>query len=120
MRFAARSGGFSHSYPQAAQADGARAPQHSFRLLAEVNVPKMNEVSMSRAFGASMAIQQPSPYRVVAREWLSLVERRKAHLVELFETGRWRHYYTEAELLGELRSANLAHDRFANVAGLLP
>jgi hypothetical protein len=80
----------------------------------------MNEVSMSRAFGTSMAIQQPSPYNLVARDWLSLVERRKAHLVELFETGRWRHYYTEAELLGELRAVNLAHDRFADVAGLLP
>jgi uncharacterized repeat protein (TIGR03809 family) len=67
-----------------------------------------------------MAIRQASPYHAVAREWLSLVERRKAHLVELFETGRWRHYYTEAELLGELRAANIACDRFADAAGLPP
>ena len=65
-----------------------------------------------------MAIRQQSPYNAVAREWLALVERRKAHLVELFETGRWRHYYTETELLGQLRAVNLAHDRFADVAGL--
>ncbi|MGA8612319.1 MAG: TIGR03809 family protein [Xanthobacteraceae bacterium] len=65
-----------------------------------------------------MAFRQPSPYGAVARDWLSLVERRKAHLIELFETGRWRHYYTETELLSELRAVNLAHDRFANVAGL--
>jgi uncharacterized repeat protein (TIGR03809 family) len=67
-----------------------------------------------------MAIQQISPYHAVARGWLSLVERRKAHLIELFETGRWRHYFTEAELLSELRAANLASERFADVAGLPP
>jgi uncharacterized repeat protein (TIGR03809 family) len=73
---------------------------------------------LSRAFGLPMAIQQISPYHVVALAWLSLVERRKAHLIELFETGRWRHYFTEAELLGELRAVNLACERFADVAGL--
>jgi hypothetical protein len=48
-----------------------------------------------------MAIQQTSPYRAIAREWLSLVERRKAHLIEL-------------------RAVNLAYERFADVAGLPP
>jgi uncharacterized repeat protein (TIGR03809 family) len=67
-----------------------------------------------------MAIQQISPYHAVAREWLSLVERRKAHLIELFDSGRWRHYFTEAELLNELRAVNLAYERFADVAGLPP
>jgi uncharacterized repeat protein (TIGR03809 family) len=65
-----------------------------------------------------MVVQQTSPYRAVARGWLSLVERRKAHLVELFETGRWRHYYTEAELLDDLRAVNLAYERLADIAGL--
>jgi uncharacterized repeat protein (TIGR03809 family) len=65
-----------------------------------------------------MAIQQASPYDAVARGWLSLAERRKAHLIDLFETGRWRHYFTEAELLNELRAANIACDRFAEVAGI--
>jgi uncharacterized repeat protein (TIGR03809 family) len=73
---------------------------------------------MSRAFGASMAIQQTGPYDAVARGWLSLAERRKAHLIDLFETGRWRHYFTEAELLSELRAVNMACDRFADVAGI--
>jgi len=73
---------------------------------------------MSRAFGLPMAIQQASPYDAVARGWLSLVERRKAYLINLFETGRWRHYFTEAELLSELRAVNLACDRFADVAGI--
>ncbi len=67
-----------------------------------------------------MPIQQISPYHAVARSWLSLVERRRAHLIELFETGRWQHYFTEAELLSELRAVNLACERFADVAGLPP
>jgi uncharacterized repeat protein (TIGR03809 family) len=75
---------------------------------------------VSRVFGASMAIQHTSPYDAVARGWLSLVERRKAHLIDLFETGRWRHYFTEAELLDELRAVNLACDRFADIAGVPP
>jgi uncharacterized repeat protein (TIGR03809 family) len=65
-----------------------------------------------------MAASHSSPLNAVARDWLALVERRKAHLVELFETGRWTHYFSEAEFLAELRAVNLARDRFANVAGL--
>jgi uncharacterized repeat protein (TIGR03809 family) len=67
-----------------------------------------------------MPVQQTSPYGAVARGWLSLVERRKAHLIDLFETGRWRHYFTEAELLSELSAANIACDRFAEIAGVPP
>jgi hypothetical protein len=64
-----------------------------------------------------MPTSHSSPFDAVARDWLALVERRKAHLIELFETGRWTHYFTEAELLAELRAANLAYERFAKVAG---
>ena len=67
-----------------------------------------------------MAIRQAGSYDAVARGWLLLAERRKAHLIDLFESGRWRHYFTEAELLSELRAVNLACDRFADVAGILP
>ena len=64
-----------------------------------------------------MSAPHSSPFDAIARNWLSLVERRRAHLIELFETGRWTHYFTEAELLAELRAVNLARDRFAEVAG---
>jgi hypothetical protein len=67
-----------------------------------------------------MSVSHSSPFDAVARGWLALVERRKAHLIELFETGRWTHYFTEAELLAELRAVNLAHDRFASVAAFEP
>jgi len=64
-----------------------------------------------------MSASHSSPFDAVARDWLTLAERRKAHLIELFETGRWIHYFTEAELLAELRAAKVACDRFAKVAG---
>ena len=67
-----------------------------------------------------MSASHSSPFDLVARAWLALVERRRAHLVELFETGRWTHYFTEAELLAEMRAANVARDRFAKVAGYEP
>jgi hypothetical protein len=67
-----------------------------------------------------MSASFSGPFDAVARDWLALVERRKAHLIELFETGRWTHYFTEAELLAELRVTNLAYDRFAKVVGFEP
>jgi hypothetical protein len=67
-----------------------------------------------------MSASYSSPFDAVARGWLALAERRRAHLIELFETGRWTHYLTEAELLAQLRAVNLACDRFAEAAGFEP
>jgi uncharacterized repeat protein (TIGR03809 family) len=39
----------------------------------------------------------------LSRKWLVLAERRKAHLVDLYESGRWRLYYDEAEFVSRLR-----------------
>jgi uncharacterized repeat protein (TIGR03809 family) len=47
----------------------------------------------------------PGSFSDVTRKWLSLAERRKAHLVELYESGRWRLYYNEAEFISRLREA---------------
>ena len=49
-----------------------------------------------------MSERQQNPYDSVARRWLALVERRQAHFIELCDTGRWRHYYSEAEFIEEL------------------
>jgi uncharacterized repeat protein (TIGR03809 family) len=35
----------------------------------------------------------------VSHKWRRLAERRQAHLVELFQTGRWKHYYNEERFL---------------------
>ncbi len=65
-----------------------------------------------------MSERQPGPYDSVARKWHALAERRRAHVVELRETGRWRHYYTAEELLNVLREAVNTRDAWARIAGL--
>jgi uncharacterized repeat protein (TIGR03809 family) len=44
---------------------------------------------------------------IVAR-WCNLAERRLEHLTELFETGRWRRYHSEAAFLENIREAKAA------------
>jgi uncharacterized repeat protein (TIGR03809 family) len=48
----------------------------------------------------------PSAFRVeVSRKWRGLAQRRKEHLVDLYNSGRWRLYYSEAEFLQRVREA---------------
>jgi hypothetical protein len=35
----------------------------------------------------------------VSLKWRDLAERRRAHLVELYDTGRWKRYYEEDQFL---------------------
>jgi uncharacterized repeat protein (TIGR03809 family) len=65
-----------------------------------------------------MSERQPGPYDSVARRWHALAERRRAHVVELRESGRWEHYYTSEELLDALRDAVNMRDAWARIAGL--
>ena len=67
-----------------------------------------------------MSGPQQGLYDSIARRWLALVERRQEHFLELCETGRWRHYYTQAELVEALREAIRVRDEWARIAGLLP
>jgi len=64
-----------------------------------------------------MSAPQPGWYDSIARRWLALVERRQQHFVELSETGRWRHYYTRAEFLDEMRKVVRLRDQWAAIAG---
>ncbi len=41
----------------------------------------------------------------LTQKWRALAEQRRAHLVELYETGRWKHYYSEEQLLARMREA---------------
>jgi uncharacterized repeat protein (TIGR03809 family) len=41
----------------------------------------------------------------ITRKWRALAEKRRAHLVELYDSGRWRHYYTEEQLVARTRDA---------------
>jgi len=65
-----------------------------------------------------MSERQPSPYDSIARRWHALAERRRAHVIELRESGRWKHYYTSEELLEALREAVSMRDAWAKIAGL--
>jgi uncharacterized repeat protein (TIGR03809 family) len=44
----------------------------------------------------------------IARQWRGLAERRQAHFIELYRSGRWRRYFTEQEFLTSVR--NVAAD----------
>ena len=39
----------------------------------------------------------------VTGKWLDLAERRRAHFIDLYETGRWKHYYSEREFVALMR-----------------
>ena len=64
-----------------------------------------------------MSAPQPGWYDSVARRWLAIVERRQQNFVELSETGRWRHYYTQTEFLDEMRKVVRLRDQWAAIAG---
>jgi uncharacterized repeat protein (TIGR03809 family) len=52
----------------------------------------------------------------VAQKWRALAERRLAHFVELYESGRWRHYYSEEQFLYRMREAIRLSERWAQIA----
>ncbi len=41
----------------------------------------------------------------IMQKWRALAEQRRAHFAELYDSGRWKHYYTEEELLARTREA---------------
>jgi hypothetical protein len=52
----------------------------------------------------------------VALKWRDLAERRRGHLMDLYESGRWKHYYSDTEFLDELRQAVAIAQRWARIA----
>ena len=41
----------------------------------------------------------------ITQRWRALAEQRRAHLIDLYDTGRWKHYYSEDQLLAKMRDA---------------
>jgi uncharacterized repeat protein (TIGR03809 family) len=39
------------------------------------------------------------------QKWRTLAEQRHAHFLELYMTGRWRHYYEEQDFIVRMREA---------------
>jgi uncharacterized repeat protein (TIGR03809 family) len=53
---------------------------------------------------------------LAARKWRALAERRRAHFVELYHSGRWKRYYSEEQFLARLREAIRVSERWAEIA----
>jgi uncharacterized repeat protein (TIGR03809 family) len=52
----------------------------------------------------------------VAQKWRALAERRCANFLELYESGRWKYYYSEEQFLRRLREAIRLSERWAELA----
>jgi len=52
----------------------------------------------------------------VSHKWRRLAERRQAHLMELFHSGRWKHYYAEEQFLRYMREADRLTERWTAIA----
>lgn len=64
-----------------------------------------------------MSARQASPYGGLACKWLALAERRKAHLLAILESGRWRRHVTDGQLEDQLCELEFICYRFAEIAG---
>ena len=65
-----------------------------------------------------MSEPQSGRYDTIARRWLALIERRQEHFLDLCDSGRWRHYFTEVEFLDEMRKVLQVRDQWAAIAGV--
>ena len=65
-----------------------------------------------------MSELQNGRYDGIARRWLALIERRHENFLDLCDTGRWRHYYTEAQFLDEMRKVLRIREQWATLAGV--
>ena len=54
--------------------------------------------------------------RQIVERWADLAERRLDYLTDLFETGRWRRFHTEADFLDNVQEARVAVDRWRAMA----
>ena len=52
----------------------------------------------------------------VALRWRALAERRRAHFIELYDSGRWKLYFTEEQFVARMREAVQGSERWAEVA----
>lgn len=53
---------------------------------------------------------------LIAQRWRDLAERRRAHFTELYESGRWKKYYSEDGLLLRMREVVSTADGWGMIA----
>lgn len=58
-----------------------------------------------------------TPFQLLAQRWFDLADRRRLHFVELYDSGRWRHYYTEDQFVAQMREVIRAAEVWARLAG---
>jgi uncharacterized repeat protein (TIGR03809 family) len=60
------------------------------------------------------------PSDQIARRWRDLADRRRSHFIELYESGRWKLYYTEADFMLRLREVFEAAEQWKKLAPAQP
>jgi len=60
--------------------------------------------------------QYPFAMDKAALKWRDLAERRRGHFVELYQSGRWKHYYSDEEFVVCMRQAIMAANRWVEIA----
>lgn len=61
-----------------------------------------------------------SPYAELAHKWRMLALRRRAYFIELYQTGRWKHYYKQADFMVRLREVIDNADEWERLAAKPP
>ena len=59
--------------------------------------------------------RSPRPLDEVAQKWRDIAERRREHFIRLYDSGRWKLYYTEEEFLARMREAIALVNRWAAI-----
>jgi uncharacterized repeat protein (TIGR03809 family) len=57
-----------------------------------------------------------APRREVIARWCTLAEQRLNYLTEMFESGRWRRFYTEAAFLENIKEAKFAVETWRSLS----
>ncbi|MEA2907153.1 MAG: hypothetical protein QOI12_4540 [Alphaproteobacteria bacterium] len=51
-----------------------------------------------------------------AEKWRELADRRREHFLDLYRTGRWKHYYSEGEFVLRMREVARIAELWAEIA----
>jgi len=52
----------------------------------------------------------------IAQKWRNFAQRRRAYFIELYDSGRWQHYYDEQQFIDCMRDAIQMSERWIEIA----
>jgi uncharacterized repeat protein (TIGR03809 family) len=52
----------------------------------------------------------------LARRWRALTDRRREHFAEMYQSGRWRRYYTEEKFLAQMKATMQVAEAFETLS----